>query len=76
MKKKIKLKILISFIEDYTDENFTNKINIDSDLKSFDFWDSIFKVQLIVFLENKLSQNLNENNINKINIVKNISIEY
>jgi len=73
MRKKIKLKILISFIEDYTEKKFINKININSNLENFNFWDSIFKVQLIVFLENKLNQNLNENYINKINIVKNIA---
>jgi len=73
MRKKIKIKILISFIEDYTEKKFINKININSNLENFNFWDSIFKVQLIVFLENKLNQNLNENYINKINIVKNIA---
>tara|TARA_B100001059_G_C17742071_1_gene532247 strand:+ start:181 stop:372 length:192 start_codon:yes stop_codon:yes gene_type:complete len=47
----------------------SNNITIDSNLKDFDFWDSIFKVQLLVFIENKLSINIDSKKLETINQV-------
>ena len=54
MGKKITLQELVLFINDYTEDNYSSKINLNSCLSDFDFWDSIFKVQLLVFIEEKM----------------------
>ena len=68
MKEKIKLSELKIFIKEFSDIESEN-ITIDSNLKDFDFWDSIFKVQLLVFIENKLQLNIDSKKLEKINQV-------
>tara|TARA_B100000963_G_C22415015_1_gene575032 strand:+ start:37 stop:261 length:225 start_codon:yes stop_codon:yes gene_type:complete len=68
MKEKIKLSELKIFIKEFSDIESEN-ITINSNLKDFDFWDSIFKVQLLVFIENKLQINIDSKKLEKINQV-------
>ncbi len=68
MEKKIKLYELKMLIKEFS-ELESNNITIDSNLKDFDFWDSIFKVQLLVFIENKLSINIDSKKLETINQV-------
>ena len=68
MEEKIKLSELKIFIKEFSDIESEN-ITIDSNLKDFDFWDSIFKVQLLVFIENKLQLNIDSKKLEKINQV-------
>ena len=68
MKEKIKLSELKIFIKEFSDIESEN-ITIDSNLKDFDFWDSIFKVQLLLFIENKLQLNIDSKKLEKINQV-------
>ena len=69
MKKKIKLSELKTFIKEFSELESNSQIDIDSNLKDFDFWDSIFKVQLLVFIENKLEINMNSKELEIINLV-------
>ena len=69
MKKKIKLYELKTFIKEFSELESTYNINIDSNLKDFDLWDSIFKIQLLVFIENKLEINMNSKELEIINLV-------
>ena len=68
MEKKIKLYELKMLIKEFS-ELESNNITIDSNLKDFDFWDSIFKVQLLVFIENKLRINIDSKKLETINNV-------
>ena len=74
MGKKITLQELVLFINDYTEDNYSSKINLNSCLSDFDFWDSIFKVQLLVFIEEKNGFRLNDSQIENIHIVENLFI--
>ena len=65
MEEKIKLSELKIFIKEFSDIESEN-ITIDSNLKDFDFWDSIFKVQLLVFIENKLQLNIDSKKLEKL----------
>ena len=69
MKKKIKLYELKIFIKEFSELESNNNINIHSNLKDFDFWDSIFKIQLLVFIENKLDINIDSKELETIYLV-------
>ena len=68
MEKKIKLYELKMLIKEFSELEY-KKITINSNLKDFDFWDSIFKVQLLVFIENKLRINIDSKKLETINNV-------
>ena len=63
MNKKLK-----EILEEISEEKISNSSSI-SDLSELDFWDSIFRVQLIVYIEDEVGRSLTDNEIKSISDV-------
>ncbi len=61
-------KKLIEILEEISEEKIVNSSPI-SDLSELDFWDSIFRVRLIVYIEDELDRSLTESEIESISDV-------
>ena len=63
MNKKLK-----EILEEISEEKISNSLSI-SDLSELDFWDSMFRVQLIVYIEDEVGRDLTDNEIESISDV-------
>ena len=60
---------LIELLEEINDEKIENLSKIE-DLSELDFWDSIFRVRLIVSIESEIGRSLNNEEVKTISNVK------